>query len=60
MKEVNPFCRIANAALIKPLCRIMKATSIKPFCKITTVHTIDAGFRNVKIKAGCLKRKVEV
>ena len=40
--------------------RIAASTSIKPFCKIEAVHAIDSGFRNVKIKAGSLKRKAEV
>ena len=53
--QFNPFCRIAVS--IKPVCRIAEAVSIKPFCKIATVHAIDAGFRNVKTKAGILKRK---
>ena len=59
MPEVNPFCRIISATSINPVCRIVRATSIRPLCKIAAVHATDSGFRNVRITAGSLKRKVE-
>ena len=56
----NSMCKIDNVISMKTLCRIEKAASIRPLCMIASVHAIDAGFRNVKITAGSLKRKAPV
>ena len=59
-KELKLKTKIENETSIKDLSRIVKAASIRPLSQIAAEHAIYAGFRNVKITAGSLKRKAPV